>query len=69
MKSPWNITIFTESIGQQSIVFIKLVHILAELIKNFLLECLTYVRKKGFAILKASVKIKLSFKGQKIEKF
>lgn len=35
----------------------------------YVLECLACVRKKGFAILKASVKIKCSFKGKKLKLF
>lgn len=69
MKSPRNITLFTESAGQQSIVFHQNSSYTCTVDKHLFIRMLDICQKKIFAILKASVQIKLSFKGQKLKYF
>lgn len=69
MKSPWNITLSTESVGQQSIVFHQNSSYTCRVDKHLCTRMLVMCQKKRFAILKASVKIKCSFKGQQLKLF
>lgn len=69
MKSPWNITRLTELVGQQSIVFYQNSSYTCRVDKHLCTRMLDICQNKGFAILKASVKIKFSFKGQKLKLF
>lgn len=69
MKSPRNITLLTESVGQQGIFFHQNSSYTCTVDKHLFIRMLDTCQKKLFAILKASVKIKLSFKGQKLKLF
>lgn len=59
MKSPWNITLFTELVGQQSIVFHQNSSYTYIVDKHLFTRMLDICQKKELAILKARVKIKL----------
>lgn len=59
MKSPRNITLFTESVGQQSIVFHQNGSYTCTVDTHLFIRMLDTCQKKIFAILKARVKIKL----------
>lgn len=59
MKSPWNITLFTESVGEQGIVFHQNSSYTSRVDKHLCTRMLDTCQKKLFAILKARVKIKL----------
>lgn len=69
MKTPWNITLFTESVGQQSIVFHQNSSYTCRVDKHLCTRMLGICQKKGICPFKASVQIKLSFKGQKLKYF